>query len=201
LLLLWVPTTVSCRIRKQALSPSGGNRSTCPEAAIDCSSRRSLTECVDRGAHAVNINGRPQDRQVDPGITVCGKPFATAVQWTDQAYRIEHAVAERGLGLTLFGAVGLSSKSARAEQPLKERQARKQAEIGARHAAQCSDVVAEKGRDAERHLSTFDRNVALARPRSAQMRQRATRSGDHHNGMLSANSPASSTVGDVSAPK
>ena len=42
----------------------------------------------------------------------------------------------------------------------------------------------------------------LARPRSLHTRLRATRAGDHHIGMIpSAISPASSTVGEVRAPR
>ena len=42
----------------------------------------------------------------------------------------------------------------------------------------------------------------LARPRSLQIRLRATLAADHHSGMMpSASSPASSTMGEVSEPR
>ena len=90
-----------------------------------------MPERLDNLAHGGDLDRRPKDREIEPSIAILGEPLPAMREGSDQANRLEHAIAQRRVSVSLFGLVRLVSKSAGPQQTLKERQGSKETEIGA----------------------------------------------------------------------
>ena len=89
------------------------------------------SEGSNRFTRAFDPKRRPDDRQIEPGLAICGDPIAAMTDRSKQADRIENTITQRLATGSLFGFVGLGYKAARTQQTLKEWQSSEEPEIGA----------------------------------------------------------------------
>src|SRR5215469_4603650 len=100
----------------------GGGVGLKPTFSANRSPSPSLAKCLDRRPRALDVDRRPQDRQIDPGVAVFREPLAAARQRAHQADSVENTIAESRLGAALLGEIRFGSKAARAQQPPEKRQ-------------------------------------------------------------------------------
>jgi hypothetical protein len=79
-----------------------------------------LSECLDNGARGPYLDRRPQNRQIEPGVAVLGKPLTAMRNGADQTKRVKHTISQRRVGMALRSLVRLVPKAAGTQQALKE---------------------------------------------------------------------------------